>query len=582
MVVTEAQKRAAQARLKELQSGGKSVKDVARGLTGSSSPQPQSQSTQKQVTVKSGDTLSGIAQREGVSLSDISGFRSGNQNLIYPGEVLSIGKPISQEVLPQSTPDITPPSPNAPGIQESYMGSIQGNVDKYRKELETFLGDRRTEVDRELEEFRAEQKQLLSEAKPLTDPFREKLENKERERLYINENFEANQKLVGELEGLLTEGNTLIEQMKGVTGLAGIRNPRINQAIEGVAARTGVIEAVINARNGQIAQAQTLIDRSVAAITADRNDRLSYYNTLLDLNEKNIIRLEGDQKDILNKEVGLIESDLANAQAYADAIKEAMLDPEMATAYARAGVTLNDSPDQIAEKLAADSYAQEISSYSNELATEGYKFLAGGQPAPGNAEVITITDSKGKERQYYKEGSVLSSETVGGFEILRDSKGNIISSRVSSGNSGPGLTGGFFDPDSGEELSAFDAARAIVKANPDASEIELKNSIRENVTDSKGKPILGSTEISDIIEEEKSNRPAPSMDQIKTKIVDTLTPQKEALSRSEAKNTATTQLKKALGIKDGGLPKAYEDAIEDALVDVYGRTFWQKVLPGGR
>lgn len=42
-------------------------------------------------TVKSGDTLSAIASRYGVPLSSISGYKSGNPNLIYPGENLSIG-----------------------------------------------------------------------------------------------------------------------------------------------------------------------------------------------------------------------------------------------------------------------------------------------------------------------------------------------------------------------------------------------------------------------------------------------------------------------------------------------------------
>lgn len=39
-------------------------------------------------TVRSGDTLSGIAVRFGVNMNTIRGYRSGNPNLIYPGEVL--------------------------------------------------------------------------------------------------------------------------------------------------------------------------------------------------------------------------------------------------------------------------------------------------------------------------------------------------------------------------------------------------------------------------------------------------------------------------------------------------------------
>lgn len=41
-------------------------------------------------TVQPGDTLSDIAAKLGVAQSQISGFHSGNPNLIYPGEVLSV------------------------------------------------------------------------------------------------------------------------------------------------------------------------------------------------------------------------------------------------------------------------------------------------------------------------------------------------------------------------------------------------------------------------------------------------------------------------------------------------------------
>lgn len=40
------------------------------------------------VTVRRGDTLSGIASRFGIRVSQLHGYRSGNPSLIYPGEVL--------------------------------------------------------------------------------------------------------------------------------------------------------------------------------------------------------------------------------------------------------------------------------------------------------------------------------------------------------------------------------------------------------------------------------------------------------------------------------------------------------------
>lgn len=57
-------------------------------------------------TVKSGDTLSGIAQQLDTSVSNLTGYSSGNPNLIYPGEVIRVG---GQQAT-QATNNIPQPS----------------------------------------------------------------------------------------------------------------------------------------------------------------------------------------------------------------------------------------------------------------------------------------------------------------------------------------------------------------------------------------------------------------------------------------------------------------------------------------
>lgn len=61
-------------------------------------------------TVKAGDTLTDIAQKFGVSTAQITGYRSGNPNLIFPGEVLNINK---LPVQPQEPQKGTEPQPQA-------------------------------------------------------------------------------------------------------------------------------------------------------------------------------------------------------------------------------------------------------------------------------------------------------------------------------------------------------------------------------------------------------------------------------------------------------------------------------------
>ena len=69
--------------------------------TNSGTPAAPSTSTStSSYVVKSGDTLGAIASRYGVSISDISGYRSGNPNLIYPGETLTIRNALKTFQLP--------------------------------------------------------------------------------------------------------------------------------------------------------------------------------------------------------------------------------------------------------------------------------------------------------------------------------------------------------------------------------------------------------------------------------------------------------------------------------------------------
>lgn len=93
--------------------------------------QPTQSTQQKQThTVVAGDTLSKIAQKYGVPISAISGYRSGNPNLIYPGEVLTIGG-----TLPQV------PETNATGGQPGASGGDQ------KAQVEADLANKQAQMD---------------------------------------------------------------------------------------------------------------------------------------------------------------------------------------------------------------------------------------------------------------------------------------------------------------------------------------------------------------------------------------------------------------------------------------------------
>lgn len=135
--------------------------------------------------------------------------------------------------------------------------------------------------------------------------------------------------------------------------------------------------------------------------------------------------------------------------------------------------------------------------------------------------------------------------------------------------------GGYVDTETGEEISPYDAGRKIIEANADKSDDELHLAIKEQV------PELSVTDINKLI----ATRPVEEItpESAKQTIIDTLKTQKDIYSRGEAKTAIESQLRAALGLKDTDkLPKTYSNIVEDALVEIYGRTFWQWFWPGGR
>ena len=333
--------------------------------------------------------------------------------------------------------------PYSTGSNGSYINGLSGEVERARKALEQSLKQQKEEADKKIVGLREKEQQTLEKVGELTQPFREEIEIAERERLYVNENFEANQQLVSELETLLTEGNDLIRQQKEVTGLAAVRNPRIQKTLDDVASRAGVIDAVLNARNGQIAQAYNMIDRTVGAITADRQDRLSYYETILNLTNRDILLLDADAKNIAAEQLNLLKTDLSRAQATSDYVKQLMLSPETAAFMGEAGVSLNDSVEQINGKLSQASYSREIRELANKLTTEGAIAIYNPSSIP-SAQLVSFTDSRGNKHHYKvqpKAGSGTStSETVA--NIYKDLRGG----GSSSGNTPAKFPAGPYKP----------------------------------------------------------------------------------------------------------------------------------------
>lgn len=316
----------------------------------------------------------------------------------------------ASSLTPSQTFDL--PQPQAPTIQQEYVTSVTQDVQNARNALEADYKSRQERADKELERLRGEEKQITDKQQELTQPFREQLETAERERLFINENFQANQRLVGELESLVGEANArLTGEVNRFASRSSIQ-AGYTRTLNDITARSGLIQSVMAARNGQIAQAYTMIDRSVAAIAADRNDELRFYDALLTLNNQKQLKLDTESKKIVDEKTALLKGDLSKLEKTAQSIKDAMIDPDTALAYAEAGVTLLDTPEQINKKLADYQYVKETRDLSNQMALKGFSSIPSGTKAPGDAPTVTITDSRGVKRSYYLQPTPLSPKEI--------------------------------------------------------------------------------------------------------------------------------------------------------------------------
>lgn len=351
------------------------------------------------------------------------GWYSGRQywggTLSEPGQIhpssnqKGAGEAVSEETMRQTSPDnvsyieqqrkvsaeeIKAPV-NIPLPQQTNSG-LNAELESARKALEQNLGQRQEETQAKLEKARAREQDIVKKAEPLTEPFREETEAEMREQ-YGTEGVLADQKaLLGELDQLLTEGNELIRQQQEVTGLAAIRNPRVQKTMEDVSARAGVINAVVNLQNTYLSNAYQSIDRTINNINADRQDRLNYYNTLLSLANRDIVELTKESRNIAQQQTNLLGAELENAQATVNKIKTLMLDPASAQLMAQSGVKLNDSVETINAKMGQAQYENEIKELSNKITIEGGTPVV--DPSTVSADqLVSFTDTRGQVH-YYK------------------------------------------------------------------------------------------------------------------------------------------------------------------------------------
>lgn len=298
--------------------------------------------------------------------------------------------------------------------QANVLQSMGPQVAQATQSLTTAISEQQKQIDKDLAAEKAKEAAALQQIDKLTTPFREAQETAGRAK-YGTEGVLADQKaLLGELDQLLTEGNNLIKQQQEVTGLAAIRNPRIQKTMDDVLARAGVIEAVVNLQNTYLANAYQAIDRTVAAIAGDRQDRINYYGSILELANRNVIELTTEKRRLAQEQTEILKFNLEQGVQTANYIKELMINPDTALAVAQSGVTLNDSVEQINQKLASFQRDREVREMTNQFTAAGAQAVFNPSSVPAHL-LVSFQDSSGKTHYFKMPEAPKKAAAAGGY-----------------------------------------------------------------------------------------------------------------------------------------------------------------------
>ena len=321
--------------------------------------------------------------------------------------------------------------PKSPAITDSYFNSLTTQLanttktltDAYQKQVDA-LATQKTEIQKQLDDLKTKQSNDISSYNSTVEAEKQaKLDYLDEEKIRFDENYNIVQGLSGQLNDLVTTGTNLINQQKGLTGLSSIRTPRINQTIADVAAQSGMIQAAISAYNGQMNQAQSQLQSATNSITSIYGDQIDYYKNILNLNQQNIgdsdtklLNLDKEQKTYINSQIGILENQVNVAQSNLTNLQNAMTDPQTALVYAQAGVTLNDTPEMISQKLSKYAYQEEVNDLRNKATSSGLVYIPTSEQIASHpaSEVSYQIDSKGIKHYFYKPTVVKATSGTGG------------------------------------------------------------------------------------------------------------------------------------------------------------------------
>lgn len=343
-------------------------------ISGSSTSAPTTSSVQSGInsyTVQSGDTLSAIASRMGVPISQLTGYQSGNPNLIYPGEVITVK---GNSTTPTGTSNSVTSSSLLPSTSSYNLSStsyntnsdaIIGGVDATSKSIQDYINlltpnssANKTNYDylsSKIQELLPEvggrgQAQLTAEEqagvnnlkKSLTD-INNQITQKMAEYEVVSSKYDS---LNTELEGKPITMNSIIGSQAQVNKMALAEK-------NSFASNIGLLQAQAQSLQGNLELAQESANRAVDLKYSDVTDYINILYKQLDLVKDDLTKEEGIRADAIKMYLQDQKDQLAVSVANQKDMNSTLLN--LMQSYPDAGISLSDSIESANQKITNNS-----------------------------------------------------------------------------------------------------------------------------------------------------------------------------------------------------------------------------------
>lgn len=328
-------------------------------------------------SVQAGDSLSSIAQKYGTTASNITGYRSGNPNLIYPGENLTVTKGPANPA--QTTPPaplptgpantvgasnltVTPyvtPSPQASTATAGLLALAKNTSDKINQ-LQPVVDQGKTDITAISNKLAQEPSQ----------------QNALYESSGVNADNVAVQDTQTKIDSLDTNYQAQIDQVKNSnpTGqLSTGQQIQLNAITKDYASAKANLSIVLSTQQGNYTRAKSLVDAKITAETDALKQQLS---TLTNFYNENYSQLTTAQKDLVTQQTNILTQQLSDTKSTLSTIGTIQIDAAKGGAPASVIEAIGNASDVTTATTLAGEYLEKANTAANSstITEGGYRF----------------------------------------------------------------------------------------------------------------------------------------------------------------------------------------------------------------